>query len=143
MAEPAQHPVDGHPGSAGLEAGAGDQLIGGAGSRRRFRQPGRSEDPERQAQDVLVVERRGADERTREGWADPGRKDRPQLARASLGFLELDDLAHRPKGFHTSKKLNHWVGFSATICSRVPTQAASASSSLPRGIVIGGSTRST
>src|SRR5882724_594196 len=143
MAEPAQHPVDGHERAPGLEARPVDELVDGAGRLGRLRQPGRAEDPEREPQDVFVVESGRANERARERRADPGRKDRGQLARPSLGFGELDDLAHRPKRFHTSKKLNHCVGFSATMPSSVLTQAARASSSPPRVIVTGGSTRST
>src|SRR5437016_9046403 len=141
MAQPAQHPVDGHAGSPGLEAHARDELVEGAGRLDRLRKPGRAEDPERQTQNILVVESCRADERARERRADPRRENHGQLARSSLGLGELDDLAHRPKGFHTSKKLNHWVGFSATIRSSVLTQTARAAASPPPVTCTGGSTR--
>src|SRR5262249_42886886 len=120
-----------------------DELVRGALCLGRLGEPGRPKDPGGQAQDVLVVEGGRADECPREGRADPRVEDRAELARPSPGFLAPDAPPHALTGCPTSKKLNHCVGFSATICSSMPTHAASASSSPPRAVFRSGSTLKT
>ena len=83
---PSQDPLDGHAGAGGLEPRARDDLVGGAPLPRCRRQPDRAEHREHETIDVFIEEGAGADERAREGRADPRGQDLGQLPGHLVGF---------------------------------------------------------